>query len=395
MTGSVINTDSKYPDYPLQQIKEPGAHDVMCGRGGGTNNHSGNIRFRQLVNEHKLRYLAATKVDKPKVAREVVGLWRSQSPPGRFLTKTKSDSVSSKDALWHDVGDQKAREKASQCLRERTPDVLPFVQSLSGQASGKKTSKKESSGVKADRVESDNGEPRLRHPGENIDPRIQQLHRLHLLQQQQQKLMALQAARGAAVPPQTHSSVDFDATGTPSPEAVMEYLKRASAPAGNFEFDDQSINPNGSAREIAAALFGKCGDKDIPEGDLTDADREAMMEVMSKTSWVQSFTSLDSEMLSAHSLGKIAADETKSSANMGPPPNRDKDMKKAKQMNSNMSMISELTDYDGRSAMLGSIGQNRSGKMKDAKGMNSNVSMMSELTDMTGDFSKMGIEEED
>jgi hypothetical protein len=32
--------------------------------------------------------------------------------------------------IWIEVGDKKAREKASQCLRERTPDVLPYISQL-------------------------------------------------------------------------------------------------------------------------------------------------------------------------------------------------------------------------------------------------------------------------
>ena len=119
-------------------ITKPGPHDVLCGRGGGTNNHCGNVSFRQMVNEHKLRYLAASKVEKPKVAREVVQLWRAQDPPGRFLAR-KDDSrkgpgsVKAEGNVWYDVGDKKAREKASQCLRERTPDVIPFVREMQRQ----------------------------------------------------------------------------------------------------------------------------------------------------------------------------------------------------------------------------------------------------------------------
>jgi hypothetical protein len=116
-------------------ITKPGLHDVLLGRGGGTNNHSGNIKFRKLVNEHKMRYLACSKVEKPKVARQVVILWRKLDPPGRFLarkdeTKRGPGSVKASDNVWFEVGDKKAREKASQCLRERTPDVLPYIKHL-------------------------------------------------------------------------------------------------------------------------------------------------------------------------------------------------------------------------------------------------------------------------
>jgi hypothetical protein len=116
-------------------IVKPGLHDVLLGRGGGTNNHSGNIKFRKLVNEHKMRYLACSKVEKPKVARQVVLLWRKLDPPGRFLarrdeTKRGAGSVKAGDNVWYEVGDKKAREKASQCLRERTPDVIPYIKHL-------------------------------------------------------------------------------------------------------------------------------------------------------------------------------------------------------------------------------------------------------------------------
>ena len=156
----------------------------MCGRGGGTNNHVGNIRFRQLVNEHKLRYLAAPKVDKPKVARDVVQIWRAQSPPGRFLTKSSAETASkSKEVLWHDVGDQKAREKASQCLRERTPDVLPFVQHLKNQENKEKADRNKKV---PDRVSSLNGAvPDNVQSNTGVDAHLQQLQQLHELQQQQ------------------------------------------------------------------------------------------------------------------------------------------------------------------------------------------------------------------
>ena len=126
---------TKGSENDWNHITKPGAHDVLLGRGGGTNNHSGNIKFRKLVNEHKMRYLACSKVEKPKVAREVVAIWRKLEPPGRFLarkddTKRGPGSVKSTDNIWYEVGDKKAREKASQCLRERTPDVIPYIKHL-------------------------------------------------------------------------------------------------------------------------------------------------------------------------------------------------------------------------------------------------------------------------
>ena len=134
-------------DYPLTNILHPGVNDILCGRGGATNAHPGNIKFRKLVAAHKLRYLAATKCDKPAVAKDVVREWRAMDPPGRFLAKmdSKSDEAGGGEnntttnektnnakapEYWHDIGDKKAREKASQCLRERNGAANEVVANL-------------------------------------------------------------------------------------------------------------------------------------------------------------------------------------------------------------------------------------------------------------------------
>ena len=116
-------------NYPTTGVTNPGPHDILCGRGGGTNAHPGNIKFRKLVAAHKLRYLAASKSDKPGVAREVVKEWRNLNPPGRFLAKADGGS-NGDQVVWFDVGDKKAREKASQCLRGRNGAANEAVQAL-------------------------------------------------------------------------------------------------------------------------------------------------------------------------------------------------------------------------------------------------------------------------
>jgi len=107
-----------------------GVHDVLLGRGGGINNRPGNVRFRELVKQHKVRYIEARKVDKPKVAVDVVRIWRALTPPGRFLERTTGPDGKTllEPPVYHEVGDKKAQLKASQCLREKTPDVVRIVQ---------------------------------------------------------------------------------------------------------------------------------------------------------------------------------------------------------------------------------------------------------------------------
>lgn len=89
--------------------------DVLCGRGGMTNHHAGNIFFRKLVRMKQEIYLQASKREKASVARDIVSFIRNMNPPGRFLKKDGNS--------WKDIGDRKAREKTSQALREGAPDL--------------------------------------------------------------------------------------------------------------------------------------------------------------------------------------------------------------------------------------------------------------------------------
>jgi len=91
-------------------------YDILCGRGGLTNHHRGNKRFRDIVALHRPDYVRAPKVQKPSVARVIVRAIRNGDPPGRFLRKDE------KTGQWVDIGDRKAAEKTSQALREKPDD---------------------------------------------------------------------------------------------------------------------------------------------------------------------------------------------------------------------------------------------------------------------------------
>jgi len=223
-------------------ITKPGTHDVLLGRGGGTNNHAGNIKFRKLVNEHKMRYLACSKVDKPKVARQVVALWRKLDPPGRFLarqdeSKRGPGSVKSQDNVWYEVGDKKAREKASQCLRERTPDVIPYIKHLRDQQNA--ITEQGVSFVQMQMQQQQeqqfHGGPSMHHPHAmphhramsfpGFDPQQQQLHPMHANsaafhhpQQQQQQMHNAFAGRRNSMPapPPQHFTANDRCTSLPA-----------------------------------------------------------------------------------------------------------------------------------------------------------------------------------
>jgi hypothetical protein len=91
------------------KAREINAVDVLCGRGGVTNYHEGNVQFRNLANQYRWHYATATKSRKARVARFLVQKIRDQQ--GRFLKKEADDS-------WYEIGDELALIKAAQTLRE-------------------------------------------------------------------------------------------------------------------------------------------------------------------------------------------------------------------------------------------------------------------------------------
>ncbi len=99
-------------------------NDVLCGRGGLTNHHPGNIFFRRMVRLRQESYLRASKRDKASVARDIVDTIRQLNPPGRFLKKGGD--------VWVEIGNRKAREKTSQALREGAPELREELIQLGG-----------------------------------------------------------------------------------------------------------------------------------------------------------------------------------------------------------------------------------------------------------------------
>lgn len=110
-----ILKDSQFPLIPEDTAKEFGlsdwevtSTDVLCGRGGVTNSHKGNIYFRNLANQLRWDYATVKKSRKAHVAKVIVRKIRERH--GRFLKKD-GDS-------WYEIGDELALTKAAQTLRE-------------------------------------------------------------------------------------------------------------------------------------------------------------------------------------------------------------------------------------------------------------------------------------
>lgn len=105
---SVLNKDQNEPkEFTEDEIKE---WDVLCGRGGKSNHHSGNKRYRQVVSEMKNKYRGTSaKTDKTALSRAIVDYVNGYG--GRFLKKSKGGK-------WILLTKAEARKKTSQALRE-------------------------------------------------------------------------------------------------------------------------------------------------------------------------------------------------------------------------------------------------------------------------------------
>ncbi|CAJ1966928.1 unnamed protein product [Cylindrotheca closterium] len=107
-----VPTERAVDDIKLSGIPEPHDNDVLMGRGGKNNQHVGNEQLRSLARGRSMDYQNASKKGKSSISRELVRIVREMKPPGRFLRK---DTETNK---WEDVGNDIAREKTSQVLRD-------------------------------------------------------------------------------------------------------------------------------------------------------------------------------------------------------------------------------------------------------------------------------------
>jgi len=85
---------------------EISCNDVLFGRGGKINQHSGNIKFREIVWRFQTEYCdsATTKIEKAFITAKIVDMIRCETPPGRFL------KIHEKPACWVGIGNERARK---------------------------------------------------------------------------------------------------------------------------------------------------------------------------------------------------------------------------------------------------------------------------------------------
>jgi hypothetical protein len=137
------------------RIRNPGPHDVLCGRGGGINAHIGNVAFRELVKHDKERYnLEANKVKKAQISQDIVD--RVKAEGGRFLRRDDDSSHYRHQSLWVEIDDLKALAKTSQALREGAPSIRATAKSTKVRPSSGKGKRTRRNRMKVTTVDSVN-----------------------------------------------------------------------------------------------------------------------------------------------------------------------------------------------------------------------------------------------
>lgn len=79
------NANSSCSPDRMKGIASPHENDVLMGRGGKNNQHSGNEKLRALARERCENYRIACKKVKSDISRELVRLMRQLDPPSRWV----------------------------------------------------------------------------------------------------------------------------------------------------------------------------------------------------------------------------------------------------------------------------------------------------------------------
>lgn len=91
----------------------PSEGSVICGKGKESYHHSGNQRFRQLCEQSLDQYAnAKSKLEKTLILGSIVDAVQAVAPVGGFVKQDPSTKC------WFEVGDDVAREKIGQQMRE-------------------------------------------------------------------------------------------------------------------------------------------------------------------------------------------------------------------------------------------------------------------------------------
>jgi len=108
-------------------ITQPGNNDCLFGREKWIDNHPGNKRYQQIIEENRLIYQVIPKNEKKTLRMKIVNDWRANNG-GRFLKLNKTK-------MWEDIGDDKAQQYISLALREEDSTLMEAAATDSKQSS--------------------------------------------------------------------------------------------------------------------------------------------------------------------------------------------------------------------------------------------------------------------
>ncbi|KAL7538992.1 hypothetical protein ACHAXR_008966 [Thalassiosira sp. AJA248-18] len=139
--GAAASTHNNAPpggNSVQQYCFDVNEHDVLCGRGAGPNENEGNIEFRNLVLSRKAEYLAAPKLDKVRIASNIVDTIRSRG--GRFLKKLSAAALNEagfkRGMTVYELADEPTvLEKAKHTLRQNRAE-FPGTKNDGGGSAG-------------------------------------------------------------------------------------------------------------------------------------------------------------------------------------------------------------------------------------------------------------------
>ena len=98
--------------HPTNQVIICSDQDVIMGRGGKANHHPGNVKFRDTIKANRSIYRSIfLKNIKTQMTMEILDMIKGDGV--RFLDFDKASG------RWFEVSDERARQKISQCLREK------------------------------------------------------------------------------------------------------------------------------------------------------------------------------------------------------------------------------------------------------------------------------------
>jgi hypothetical protein len=107
--------------HPLDPNFTPGPRDVICARGKMAKMHSGNQRFRAMIQNVLQTYSTEcqSKLQKSIVVSQIIDSVRGRDEDDDDASSREGCFVKQQGDVWYDVGDMVAREKVGQALRDQ------------------------------------------------------------------------------------------------------------------------------------------------------------------------------------------------------------------------------------------------------------------------------------